>query len=116
MKLSILICFTIAAVGLIFNIKHNNPYFDPKKSHHTATGFKNPYLSSDDQRKNFSDLLKMMATKRPNPKTKKVKRLNVDSLHTKIRKGENFITWVGHSTMLLHFNSKTIFTVHLLIV
>ena len=110
MKLSILICFTIAAVGLILNIKHTNPYFNPKKSHHTTTGFKNPYLISDDQRKSFSDLFKMMTTKRPNPQTKEVKRLNVDSLFTKIKKGKNFITWVGHSTMLLHLNSKTILT------
>ena len=31
MKLSIIICFTIATAGLILNIKHTNPYFDPKK-------------------------------------------------------------------------------------
>ena len=108
MKLSILICFTIAAVGLILNIKHTNPYFNPKKSHHTATGFKNPYLISDDQRKSFSDLLKMMTTERPKPKIKSVKQLNVDSVFIKIKKGKNFITWVGPSRMLLHFNEKMI--------
>ena len=110
MKGSIIICFTIATAGLILNIKHTNPYFDPKKSHHTATGFKNPYLISNDQRKSFSDLFKMMITKRPNPKIDEVKQLDLDSLSQKIKKGKNFITWVGHSTMLLHVNGKTVLT------
>ena len=28
----------------------------------------------------------------------------------KINNNNNFITWVGHSTMLLHINGKTILT------
>ena len=40
----------------------------------------------------------MMITKRPNPKIDEVKQLDLDSLSQKIKKGKNFITWVGHST------------------
>ena len=52
----------------------------------------------------------MMATERPNPKPQIEKNLGVDSLIQKINSNNNFITWVGHSTMLLHINGKTILT------
>ena len=76
----------------------------------TFTGFKNPYLKQDNQRKSFSDLFKMMTTERPNPSPQIEKKLSIDSMIQKINNNNNFITWVGHSTMLLHINGKTILT------
>ena len=110
MKLSISICIAVGLFGLVLNFKTTNPYYNPNKFHHTSTGFKNPYLKQDNQKKSFSDLFKMMATERPNPKPQIEKNLEKDSLIQKINSNNNFITWVGHSTMLLHINGKTILT------
>jgi len=110
MKLSILICIAIGLFGLVLNFKTPNPYYNPNKNHHTSTGFKNPYLKQGNQRKSFSDLFKMMAAERPNPKPQIEKNLSIDSMIQKINSNNNFITWVGHSTMLLHINGKTILT------
>ena len=110
MKLIILICITISLFGLVLIFKTSNPYYNPNKTHHTSTGFKNPYLKQDNQRKSFSDLFKMMTTERPNPNPQIEKKLNIDSMIQKINNNNNFITWVGHSTMLLHINGKTILT------
>ena len=78
MKLSILICIVIGLFGLVLNFKPPNPYYNPNKTHHTSTGFKNPYLKQDNQKKSFSDLFKMMATERPNPKPQSEKNLRID--------------------------------------
>ena len=110
MKLTILICIATVLLGLVLNFKISNPYFDPNKPHHTLTGFKNPHLKEDNQRKNFSDLFKMMTTERPNPKPQIKNELSIDSIMQKINSKNNFITWIGHSTMLLHINGKTILT------
>lgn len=110
MKLSIVLLIIIGVVGLMSKLKNHNPYFDPDKVHHTKTGFKNPYLNSESQNKSFSDLIKMMNTKRPTPKYKVIEKLNLDKLLQSINRNQNFITWVGHSTMLLHIDGKTILT------
>ena len=86
MKLSIIICFTIATAGLILNIKHTNPYFDLKSLIILRLDSKNPYLISNDQRKSFAIFFKMMITKRPNPKIDEVKQLDLDSLSQKLKK------------------------------
>ena len=52
----------------------------------------------------------MMTTERPNPRPIAEKGLSLDSIIQKINSNNNFITWVGHSTMLLHINGKTILT------
>ena len=110
MKLSIVLLIVIGAVGLMTKLKNHNPYFDPDKVHHTKTGFKNPYLNSENQNKSFIDLIKMMITKRPIPKYKVIEKLSLDKLLQSINRNQNFITWVGHSTMLLHIDGKTILT------
>ena len=110
MKLSISICFALGLVGFILNFKTTNPYFDSSKSHHTLNGFTNPYLEPSDQKKSFSDLFKMMISKRPNPSPTVVKKLDVDIINKNINSNKSFIAWVGHSTMLLHINNKTILT------
>ena len=110
MKLSISICFALGLVGFILNFKTTNPYFDSRKSHHTLNGFTNPYLKSNNQKKSFSDLFKMMISKRPNPSPTVVKKLDVDIINKNINSNKSFIAWVGHSTMLLHINNKTILT------
>ena len=110
MKISLLTFIAIGLFGLVLFFKTPNPYYDPNRSHHTSTGFKNPYLKQDNQNKSFSDLFKMMTTERPNPKPQIEKKLNIGSMLQKINSNNNFITWVGHSTMLLHINGKTILT------
>ena len=110
MKFSILICLAIVSFGIALSFRTPNPYYNPSKTHHTSTGFKNPYLKQDNQRKSFSDLFKMMTTERPNPSPQIEKKLSIDSMIQKINNNNNFITWVGHSTMLLHINGKTILT------
>ena len=110
MKFSILICLAIVLFGMALSFRNPNPYYNPNKTHHTSTGFKNPYLKKDNQRKSFSDLFKMMITKRPNPNPQIEEKLCIDSMIRKINDNNNFITWVGHSTMLLHINGKTILT------
>ena len=110
MKISLLTCIAIGLFGLVLYFKNSNPYYDPNKAHHTPTGFKNPYLKQDNQSKSFSDLFKMITTERPNPKSQISKNLSIDSMIQKIDSNNNFITWVGHSTMLLHINGKTILT------
>ena len=110
MKLSILICIAISLLVVTLNLKNSNPHYNPDKAHHTLTGFKNPYLNQDSQRKNFSDLFKMMTTERPDPKPQMEKDLSIDSIIQKINNNKSFITWIGHSTMLLHANGKTILT------
>ena len=80
MKLSILIFIAIGLFGLVLNFKTSNPYYNSNKTHHTSTGFRNPYLKQDNQKKSFSDLFKMMTTERPNPKPQIEKNLEKDSL------------------------------------
>ena len=110
MKLSIIFCTAVGLVAFALNFNNPNIYYNPNKAHHTLTGFKNPYLKSDDQRKSFSDLFNMMTTDRPNPDFRTGKNLSIKSLIQKINTNKSFITWIGHSTMLLHINGKTILT------
>ena len=91
-------------------LKGHNQYFNQKKFHHTRTGFTNPYLSQNEQRKSFYEVLKMMSLKRPKPQYQPVAQLNVDEIHNNLDKNISFITWIGHSTMLLNIRGKTILT------
>ena len=98
MKLLITSIFSLSAILFISLSNNKNLYFDVSKSHHTKSGFTNPYINLDNQNKSFSDLFRMMQTDRLIP-------INRD-----INDGKNFVTWIGHSTMLLNINGKTILT------
>ena len=110
MKLIFAFTLTFLALLFIFFSKSNNEHFDASKLHHTNYGFVNPYLKSINQKKKFSDLLNMMKTERPNPNFKSVDLIKLDELNKKINNKKNFITWIGHSTMLLHIEGKIILT------
>ena len=79
-----MICIAVGLFGLVLYFKTPNPYYNPNKTHHTSTGFKNPYLNQDNQSKSFIDLFKMMTTERPSPKPQIEKNLSIDSMIQKI--------------------------------
>ena len=51
-----------------------------------------------------------MTTDRPKPRYQVSEKINIDELDKNILYGKNFITWIGHSTMLLHLDGKVILT------
>ena len=91
--------------------ENQNPYYDSSKSHHTISGFTNPYISDINQKKNFSDLYKMMREPRPQISTKiNIDEVDINDLSKRIQDDQNFYLWIGHSTILLHVNKKLILT------
>ena len=102
--------FSFSAIFFIFQSNKKNVYFDDSKSHHTEFGFTNPHLKINDQNKSPLDLLRMMKTDRPNPVNQNINFVNIDDLKQRINNGENFVTWIGHSTFFLHINGKKILT------
>ena len=110
MKLTIILIVVLATVIFFTSSKKENPYFINFKIHHTKFGFKNPYLKSEVQKKKLGDIFKMMITDRPKPRYQVSKKINIDELDKNILSGKNFITWIGHSTMLLHLDGKVILT------
>ncbi len=91
-------------------LRGQNKFFDGSKAHHTKSGFTNPYLAKEFEKKKFTDLVKMMSENRPDPEFKKSKKIDRISLIDHINSKTDFITWVGHSTLLLHINGKLILT------
>ena len=110
MKFTIIAIIIIATFTLKARLSNRNPYYDINKKHHTKTGFMNPYLKSENQGKSFSDLIKMILTKRPKPKYQPTEKLNVYELNKRISQNQNVITWIGHSTMLISIDGKVILT------
>lgn len=110
MKLTLFLTIALSALLFIATSRNASPYFNKNKSHHTKFGFRNPYLKPDAEKKKLRDLFKMMASDRPKSSHRLSGKINVDELNRKIFDGENFITWVGHSTMLLNLNGKVIIT------
>ena len=110
MRLLITIIFSLSAILFISLSSNKNVYFDVSKSHHTKSGFTNPYINLDNQNKSFSDLFRMMKTDRPIPINRDINYVDIDDLRRNINDGKNFVTWVGHSTMLLNINGKIILT------
>ena len=110
MKILFPIVFIFALLFIVAMSKGFNQYFDPKKDHHTRTGFTNPYLSQNEQKKSFYEVLKMMSLKRPKPQYQSIVKLNVDEVHSNLDKNISFITWIGHSTMLISIKGRTILT------
>jgi len=110
MKLTLFLALVLAIIGLMINSKKINPYFESSKIHHTKYGFKNPFLKSENQKKKLSDIIKMIITKRPKPKDQITKKIDTNHLIQNINEDQNFITWIGHSTMFLHIYGKTILT------
>ena len=108
MKILFPIAFIFALLFIVAMSKGFNQYFDPKKDHHTRTGFTNPYLSQNEQKKSFYEVLKMMSLKRPKPKYQSIVKLNVDEVQSNLDKNISFITWIGHSTMLISIRGRTI--------
>ena len=106
-----IIYITIFTLEILFSINPSNPYYDSSKKHHTKTGFTNPYLAIENQKKGFSALAKMMKENRPSPsKIKNTKIVSLEQIKSLIDKKTNFYIWVGHSTILIHINGKTILT------
>ena len=110
MKFTIIAIIIIATFTLKARLSNRNPYYDINKKHHTKTGFMNPYLKSENQGKSFSDLIRMILTKRPKPKYQPTEKLNVYELNKRISQNQNVITWIGHSTMLISIDGKVILT------
>ena len=110
MKLTIILIVVLATVIFFTSSKKENPYFINFKIHHTKFGFKNPYLKSEVQKKKLGDIFKMMTTDRPKTRYQVSEKINIDELDKNILYGKNFITWIGHSTMLLHLDGKVILT------
>ncbi len=110
MKLTLFLTISLSAILFIATSKNTNPYFNQTKSHHTKFGFRNPYLKPDIEKKKLRDLFKMMNSDRPNPSYQLSNKINIDELNQKIFDGQNFITWIGHSTMLLNLYGKVIIT------
>ena len=48
-------------------LRGQNKFFDGSKAHHTKSGFTNPYLAKEFEKKKFIDLVKMMREDRPDP-------------------------------------------------
>ena len=104
--INILVLFSFSCVPVSKNL-----YFDKEKLHHTPYGFINPYLDLSKHKKNFSDFYKMIKTERPKiPENKQISLVDKNDLNEKIKKGQNFYLWIGHSTILLHINGKIILT------
>ena len=110
MKFSLIAIVLIGLLGFAMRLTESNPYFDPEKLHHTKTGFRNPFLNLENQEKSFKDLFRMMSESRPKYHFKTTEELNLLDLNQKIESGVNFVTWVGHSTMLVNIGGKTILT------
>ena len=108
----IVLSFSIIATLTIFNSSmYGNKMYDESKPHHTSNGFINPYLPKDSQKKDFSDLIKMMREKRPQtPDILETTSVSKSELESKINNEQNFYMWIGHSTSLLHINGKKILT------
>ena len=98
--------FLFSAIFFIFQSNKKNVYFDESKSHHTEFGFTNPHLTINDQNKSPLDLLRMMKTDRPNPVNQNINFVNIDNLERRINNGENFVTWIGHSTFFYILTEK----------
>ena len=91
-------------------LRGQNKFFDGSKAHHTKIGFTNPYLAKEFEKKKFTDLFKMMTEDRPDPEFKESKKVDRKLLIEHINSKTDFITWVGHSTLLVHIKGKLILT------
>ena len=87
-----------------------NPYYNATKTHHTRTGFTNPYLNSDQENKPFSDLIKMIMEDRPTIDEIEKEKITIFSIDDLEKAPQRFLVWVGHSTLLLSLNGKLILT------
>ena len=59
---------------LLFNVimlRGQNKFFDGWKALHIKSGFINPYLAKEFEKKKFTDLIKTMREDRPDPEFKK---------------------------------------------
>ena len=55
----------------VIMLRGQNKFFDGSKAQHTKSGFTNPYLAKEFEKKKFTDLIKMMREDRPDPEFKK---------------------------------------------
>ena len=87
-------------------LRGQNKFFDGSKAQHTKSGFTNPYLAKEFEKKKLTDLIKMMSEDRSSPEFEKSKKIDRRSLIDHINSKTDFIKWVGHSTLLLYIKSK----------
>ena len=52
-------------------LKYQKKFFDGSKAHHTISGYTNPYLAKEFEKKKFIYLVKMMRENRHDPEFKK---------------------------------------------
>lgn len=110
MRFITVLLFSFATIFYMVLSDRENKFFDETRDHHTKYGFINPYLNIKDQNKKFSDLFRMMKSDRPNPIKQIIDFVDIDKVNQNIGARKKFVTWIGHSTMLLHVGGKTILT------
>ena len=57
----------VSAALMKYNFLEQNKFFDASKAHQNKTGFTNPYLAKEFEKKKFIDLVKMVRENRHDP-------------------------------------------------
>lgn len=86
---------------------YKNPYYDPNKSHHTPTGFRNlePF------RINPLDTIKWLKSRKILPPVGGYEKFNQDWVQkADLTAAENGIWWLGHASTLIKLHNKTVLT------
>ena len=98
-------------IFLIGSCGHKNPYYDPEKPHHTPTGFKNLHGTFN---KTAGDLWRWKKEQRskdikgPEAYNFPVVQPDIELLKTVTERPR--VTWIGHATLLVQWQGKTILT------
>ena len=109
--------WAIGAIALVLTgCTHVNPYYNPAKPHHTASGFKNNYVDNID--KSRSDLLRWQFERSrdglPKPPQTPTPVVQADlafiQANAKAPAMQPAITWVGHATMLVQADGLNVLT------
>ena len=110
--------YTVLCVAalVLTGCTHVNPYYNPAKPHHTASGFKNNYVDNID--KSRSDLLRWQFERLrdglPKPPQTLTPVVQPDLVfiqaNAKAPAMQPAITWVGHATMLVQADGLNVLT------
>lgn len=92
---------------------HSSIYYNPDRSHHTKSGFRNPNPNFENH--GFGALLKWTSTRwlnqvSTNPQDYKIETIPNDGSEVREFRGKWSVTWIGHATTLVQMNGFNILT------
>lgn len=103
-------CFLLL---ILYSCSSTNPYFNPDKTHHTKSGFKNP--SDSFVSHGFGGLLKWYSSRWMNEEDNDPEHFNYEANTNDGIELQNFtgswsVTWVGHATSLIQWEGLNVLT------